>query len=161
MVQFRIDLIGPKGAVFGAGGRVMSLLRDVFTPVFIARLLIGIVVGGGTAWGVSFLVADYVVTRSIPGLTTSVQGVQGIVNTINANSAQMSAMLVTEIRALSAERDDIANAIAEKVTQTLARDVQAMDQRLTESVKRQISFEQIVSSYLFSQGRPNLKDKWN
>lgn len=81
------------------------------------RRVVIAIVAGGTAWGVSFFIADYVAKASITGITTAVQGLQGSVNALTGSIDQVNARVMEESRNLRSDRDQLAKSIADKVAE--------------------------------------------
>lgn len=74
----------------------------VFTKVWVARLVISLALGAATAWGVSFLVADYVVRANTSSMEQTLAAVIQANNATAAGNENSIAGIVTALETLNA-----------------------------------------------------------
>jgi len=118
----------------------MPTLHEVFSPVFLIRSVIGLIVTAGTAFGIALWVADFVTDKYATGfesaIATLTSEMKGISERIQAETGQLrdekdalAADISTRIVAAQKEQSDDAN----RFFSLLAGDLKTLTEQMNES----------------------------
>lgn len=99
--------------------------RQVFNGVWVIRFVVGYGFTTATVVSLSFLVADYVVSKSLIGYEQSVENLQSSIDNLSASVTQANSQITTATTAFAIQYSQMANTRAE-LAQDIANRVEAL-----------------------------------
>ena len=145
-----------------------DILKDIFSLVFIGRLLLTIAGVAATAWVVAWFVSDWAVEKALTAQTSHIEGVETTQESdrrlivegdkdvrvdLGAAITESSKRLEAAINVLSSKMDGLGDKLetsGNKVAE-LTGTVNVLNSKLDGSITRQTTFEQFVMARLLKE----------
>jgi hypothetical protein len=139
------------------------MLKELFTPLYLARLAISfafsVVTVTVVAWTVTWFVADWAIEKALTAQTAHIQGVEGTVLSNKESNEKAVSGLEDALNRLSDKIDALGGKL-ETSSQNVAElngTVGVLNASLNSSITRQASFERFVIAQLLKEDPGSLE----
>lgn len=116
----------------------LNYLKSVFQPVFIGRLVVGAIVAGSTAFGISFVVSDYVVKANSSSNNEAFAALRLAIETNTQRSNQNSEAMLAAFSNLSNTINNNTTS-SNNATDRLVRSLESTDDSLNSAISENTS----------------------